>query len=228
MEMLHTPEEIVRLSNAAHVAEGVLLIILAVIFLAKATGRLQKSWQRFLVPIVGLIASLTLAAFLFVDHGNELAKAWQAIMGDMQQKQHFYMGSLIWLGSIAEFIAIKRKNKLLRIAFPLAVASIGLLFIFHPQHDLSNLAQRALLIHRVAGGSLIISAVAQAMAVFKANSKKTLLIIAAVALTISGSLFISYREPSMKMSDMHHAETQGKSTDELVYLYELNHVRGKS
>jgi len=201
MDMLHTPEEVVRLSNAAHVAEGVLLIILAAILLAQAFGYLEKSWQKYLLPALGLLASLTLALFLFVDHANELGRAWQAVMADMQQRQHAYMGVLIGFGSLAELISIKRDHKILRLVFPLAVAIIGLLFLIHPQHGTSELAERALLTHRIAGSSLIIAALAKAISVFQNRFQKILLIIAASMFIVSGALFIGYKEPP---SDMPH------------------------
>ena len=200
MEMLHTSEEIVRLSNAAHLAEGILLIILAGIVAARALGYLQKPWQQYLLPGISLLASLTLAGFLFYDHAGELARAWRAINADMQQKQHLYMGILIGLGSIAEFFAIKKRLKLLHLAFPAAVAITGLLFIVHPQHGSSELAQRALLIHRIVGGALMIGAIAKALALFRDNLRKILLLMTALSFVVSGGLFISYREPIMEMN----------------------------
>lgn len=201
MEMLHTPEEIVMLSNAAHIAEGILLLVLAGILTAQAFGKLQKSWQRYLLPGIGLLASLTLGGFLFFDHAGELVKAWRAINADMQQKQHLYMGTLIGLGSVAEFFAIKRKLKLLHLAFPVAVAIIGILFLVHPQHGTTELAERALLIHRIVGSALIAGALAKAVSVFYPKLQKVLLLITALAFAVSGGLFIAYREPPMDMSN---------------------------
>ena len=43
---LHTPQELVQLSNAAHVAEGIVLAIIGVLVIAQGLGYLQKAWQR--------------------------------------------------------------------------------------------------------------------------------------------------------------------------------------
>ena len=219
--MLHSPEEIVRLSNAAHAAEGILLLILGGIVASQGFGYLRKAWQRYLIPFVGLLASLALAGFLFLDHYNELGAAWQAINQDMQQKQHWYMGTLLGLGSIIEFIAIKRNAKLLRLALPAAVAIIGVLFLVHPQHGSSDGAARALLIHRVVGTSLLIGALAQALTVIRSKYPKWLPIITASAFILSGGLFLGYREPLVNHGGM-NSSTQSHST------YSLNLTSGKS
>lgn len=223
MEMLHTAQEVVRLSNAAHFAEGILLFGLAGVLYAQGLGYLQKSWHRYIFPAIGLLASLTLAGFLFFDHWHELGKALRVITNDMQQKQHLYMGTLIGFGSISEFLAVKFNKKMLHLIFPVAIASIGILFLVHPQHGSSATALRALFIHRTVGSLLVLGAVAHAGSILHARSKKVLLIITALAFMISGALFISYREPLMTMNH----STTGSPAQSLA-SYSLNLMSGKS
>ncbi len=226
MEMLHTPEELVRLSNIAHVAEAIVLLIIASLIFAQAFGYLRTGWKRYLWPIVALLASLILAGFLFIGHGNELGKAWRVITADMQQKQHLQIGVLIGIGAIAELIAVKLKKKWLHLAFPLAIGIIGGLFLSHPQHGSTELAQRGLLIHRIAGMALIVAALAQAGSVLRAKSHKLFLIIAAVALAVSAGAFWVYSEPLMKMSGM---DMSGSSLVAQSHpTYSLNLMSGKS
>lgn len=221
MEMLHTPEELVRLSNMAHMAEAIVLFIIAGLLLVQAFGYFKSGWKRYLWPAMGLLASLILAYALFVGHYDELGKAWRVITTDMQQKQHFQIGVLIGIGAIAEVTAIKLKKKWLHLVFPLAVGIIGVLFIGHPQHGTEELAKRGLLIHRIAGTALIIAALAQAGSVLRAKSQKTLLIITAVALAVSAAAFTVYREPLMDHGSM-NASTQSHPT------YSLSLMSGKS
>ncbi len=46
MEMLLTPEELVRLSNAAHVLEAIVLFIVAGLILTQTLGYLRIGWKR--------------------------------------------------------------------------------------------------------------------------------------------------------------------------------------
>ena len=221
MEPLHTPQEIVTLSNAAHVAEGVIIILFAAVIVAQGFGYLQKGWQRYLIPGIGLLASFVIIGFIFFDHIHELPRAWEWIINDMQQRQHLFMGILIGLGSIAALIGLKLQKEWLRLGLPLAIAVIGLLFLVHPQHGNSDEAARGLFIHRVAGTSLIIAGLAQASSLFLKQWRKMLAIVAGAGLLLSAVLFISYREPLMSAEDMMNMN-HGQSVVQSERTYSLN------
>src|SRR6478672_9190893 len=157
MNPLHTPQELVQLSNAAHLAEGIVLLIIALLIGAQGFGYLQKTWQRYLVPNVALLASLVLGGFLFLDHLNELSRAWHWITTDMQQQQHLLIGIILGVASILTLIGVKIQQKWLTASLALAFAAIGVVFLTHPQHGTDSEAAKALLIHRVAGTTLILS-----------------------------------------------------------------------
>jgi hypothetical protein len=198
VDQLHTPAEIIQLSNLAHITEGIVLLIIATIVVMQGLGFLQKSWQRYVLPGIALFASIVLIGFLFFDHLNELPLAWKWITTDMQQRQHLQMGVLLGVGSLVALIGIKWQKPKLNLALHAAIALIGFLFIVHPQHGSDAEAAKALLIHRVAGTALIIAGIAQATALFKQQWRKALLILAGVCLALSAVLFMAYREPSME------------------------------
>jgi hypothetical protein len=223
MEPLHTPQEIVTLSNAAHVAEGAVIILIAAVIVAQGFGYLQKTWQRYLVPSVGLFASLVLVGFLFFDHANELPRAWEWITNDMQQQQHLFMGILIGVGSIAALIGLKWQQQWLRLALPLAITVIGMLFLIHPQHGDSEEAARGLLIHRIAGTSLIIAGLAHAGSLLLKQWRKWLSAVVGIGLILSAVLFISYREPLMSTEDMNHGQ---EDVTQSHRVYSLNLASG--
>lgn len=197
MAPLHTPQELVQLSNAAHVAEGIVLAIIGILVIAQGFGFLQKAWRRYLVPTVALAASLLLAAFLFVDHLTELPRAWHWITTDMQQQQHLLIAVILFIASMAALVSIKFKQKWLGAALPVAFAAIGVVFLIHPQHGTGSEAVRALLIHRVAGTSLILAGLALAGTMFWSRWRKVTAVIAGALLIVSAGLFVSYREPLM-------------------------------
>lgn len=219
---LHTPEELVQLSNAAHIAEGVVLTIIAILVIAQAFGYLQKTWQRYLVPGIALLASLILAGFLFVDHYNELPRAWHWVMTDMQQQQHFWIGLILGITSIAAIVGLKLKQKWLELSLPAAFVVIGILFLVHPQHGADAEAAKGLMIHRVVGTSLIIAGFAAASGFFLKQWRKVLAVVTGVALIVSAGALMLYREPLMTddMAGMDHSVIQSHRT------YSLNLMQG--
>lgn len=205
MAPLHTPEEIVQLSNAAHVTEGIVLALFAVLVAAQGFGYVQKSRQRYVVPGIALFASVVLIGFLFFDHLAELPRAWEWITTDMQQRQHLQMGILLGIGSIIALVGLKLRQPKFMLAMHVSLALIGYLFIVHPQHGTTAEAAKALFIHRVAGAALIVAGIGQAAALFYDKWRKPLVIIAAVGLALSGVLFMVYREPLMQPDMMQPA-----------------------
>ena len=227
MAPLHTPQELVQLSNAAHVAEGIVLVIVGILVIAQGFGFLKKTWKQYLVPAIALLASLLLAGFLFVDHLNELPRAWHWITTDMQQQQHLLIAVILFVASIAALIGLKLKQKWLEAALPVAFAAIGVVFLVHPQHGTDSEAARALLIHRVAGTSLIIAGLALASTTFLNRWRKITAIIAGVLLIVSAGLFVSYREPLMADS-MSGMDMGSSKTTQIHHTYSLNLMQGMS
>lgn len=221
MTPLHTPQELVQLSNAAHVAEGIVLAIIGIIVIAQGLGFLKKTWKRYLVPVIALLASLILAGFLFVDHYNELPAAWHWVTTDMQQQQHLLIGIILGFTSIAALIGLKLKQKWLELALPVAFVAIGVVFLIHPQHGTNSEAARALLIHRIAGTSLIIAGLAGTGAPLYKQWRKILSIVAGILLIVSAGLFISYREP-LRAGSMSGMDMGSSKTIQSHHTYSLN------
>jgi|GEM_PF-687933 len=227
MTPLHTPQELVQLSNAAHVAEGIVLAIIGIIVIAQGIGFLKKTWQRYLVSAVALLASLLLTGFLFVDHLNELPRAWHWITTDMQQQQHLLIAVILFVASIVALVGLKFRQKWLGVALPVAFASIGVVFLVHPQHGTDSEAARVLLIHRVAGTSLIIAGLVLASTTFWSRWRKIMAIIAGVLLIVSAGLFMSYREPLMA-DNISGMDTGNSKTTQSQHTYSLNLMEGMS
>lgn len=225
IESLHTPEEITAISNAAHVAEGVVLLVFAAIIIGQGFGYLQKARQRYLVPYLALFASLLLVGFLFFDHLHELPQAWQWITTDMQQQQHLMIAVVLGIASIAALIGMKLKQKWLEFSLPLAFAVIGVIFIIHPQHGTDEEAARALLIHRVAGTSLIFAGLTQAIGLLRTQWRKWLAVATGIFLILSAVLFMGYREPAVSHEEMNH-ESNGSIQSQSTYS--LNLIKGIS
>ena len=91
---LHTPKEMRKMSNFAHIAEGTILAIVAIIVLVQAIGYLnfvQQLWQ-----VIIFIAGLFLIGYILLHHGiNKIEIVWKNIIQDPQQKQHLLIGFLL-------------------------------------------------------------------------------------------------------------------------------------
>lgn len=104
--LLHSVEEMQRLSNLGHRIEGILLMLVALIALGETIGIIR---QRLLLPSLIVVAGLFLAGFLLLHHGFDKFKlVWNLILSDAQQLQHLIMASLLVLAGVSELVFRKR------------------------------------------------------------------------------------------------------------------------
>lgn len=194
---LHTPEELILYSNIAHWIEGALFLIIAGIALVQVFGYLESKNALYFQGYILLVSGLFLPIFAFAHHFNELALAWQATIYDSQQLQHTIMAILLAIAGSAEIAYLRGQgNKLfLRLAFPLVLVIIGIMFINHPQHGTSVAVLRAATIHWYLGIVLILAAVFKSLEVLKGTTKKWFALPWILFLVIAAVLLISYREP---------------------------------
>lgn len=191
---LHSPEELVFLSNIGHWAIGVLLLVVAIVAFSQALGRLRGSVARYVWPSLILIAGASLPLMTFIHHATELPLLMKAFMVDMQQLQHMVMAILLVIAGIAE-IAYLRGRTALRFVFPAALGIIGVLFLVHPQHGTSEAVAQAAVIHRYLGAAILLAAFFRVMEVAKKSVRW--LRFPWIAFTIVAALLlISYREPA--------------------------------
>lgn len=103
MEPLHTPDEMRILSNVGHWIEGGILAAVGVLALLEAAGYLQGDRSKYAWPVFILVAGLVLSAYMLLLHGLKRAKAtWRFVIGDAQQRQHFFMAVLLLVAGLAE------------------------------------------------------------------------------------------------------------------------------
>lgn len=199
---LHSPQEIVGLSNAAHIAEGILFAIIAVLTIARGSEVLSPARYRLLVPLTGLAASLTLVLFFFADHYDELPQAWRWITSDMQQRQHIYMAAILGAASLVALSGLAWRKNWFDVSMAIAFLAIGMVFLFHPQHGTGTEAARALAIHYGIGAGMILAVLIHAGATFIRGWRKALTVTAGFVLLAVAVLFMTYREPLMTAGDM--------------------------
>lgn len=194
---LHSPEELVRLSNYAHWAEGGMFLLVVIFSLLNIFFGKYKPKLGFVWPTLVLLSGLFLFVFSYSHHYNEMALAWKATWTDGQQRQHFYMGVLITLAGLGELIALKLEKSISVFKFflPISLSLIGILFLTHPQHGTSEAVVQAKMIHNYLGVAILLSGVFKFAEVLWSKKAQWLLYPWIVFLAIAAVLLVGYREP---------------------------------
>lgn len=155
--VLHSVEEMQRLSNLGHRIEGVLLIIVALIALGEAAGIVKK---KLLWPSVLVVAGLFLIGFLLLHHGlTQLKLVWNLITSDPQQRQHLVMAVLLTIAGGSEIVYRTKGYNIFRYVWPVIICAIGIMFLLHEQHGSSAAVEWAQTIHKYLGLLMILVAI---------------------------------------------------------------------
>jgi hypothetical protein len=195
---LHTPEEMRQISNLAHLVEGLILGIAALIVLLQARGIFAHGRRRYAWPALVALAGAFLLAYLVVPyHGLARARAqWTSVFGTAQQRQHLIMSLLVLLGGGAELLALSREVRwpTWRFVWPSALVAIGVIFLAHSQHGTSDAIRRAVLIHRALGVTFAVAGMLAAAGALR-DPRRKLQASWALALLVAAGLLVAYREP---------------------------------
>ncbi|MBA4056510.1 MAG: hypothetical protein C0490_17475, partial [Marivirga sp.] len=155
--VLHTAEEMQRLSNLGHRIEGILLIMVAILAIGEATGILKV---KLLWPSVIVIAGIFLLAFLLLHHGFDKFKlVWNLILSDGQQRQHLIMATLLITAGVTEITYRTTGYSTFKFGWPLVICTIGIMFLIHEQHGSSDAVEWAQKIHKYLGILMIVVAI---------------------------------------------------------------------
>lgn len=196
---LHNAEDMQAISNLAHQVEGVVVATAAILALVQSIrfdppSRIGRSW-----PALITVAGVFLLGYLLVPHhGVAHARSqWQFILEDEQQRQHLMFGVLITVGGIAELLYRADGGVTLQrgLVWPAAVLVIGAVFAAHRQHGTEDAVVRALLLHRVLGVILIVTAVIRAAELLWETRARELGRVWPMTMLAAAFILMSYREP---------------------------------
>lgn len=196
---LHSGEEMQGISNLAHVLEGIVIGVAAVVMIAESRRRLRGQGGTYAWPLLLFGAGIFLLGYLLVPHhGLELAQTqWHWVFGDPQQRQHLLLSALIAMGAGGELLHRSRPLHFPKFAWawPASTMLVGILFLVHEQHGTSEAVARATAIHRALGTLLILAGVLRATSSIKQTSRAAWELAAGAALLAAAILLIVYREP---------------------------------
>ena len=196
-EPLHDHEETRYISNLFHRVEGLLIGSVALVALAQAFVPVLAALS-LLRPMLVLIAGVSLPLVVLLHRGFlSAATVWRAIAREAQQRQHLYMALLLVVAGSSEVLhSVKsvHQNAWLY-AGPLALVSMGVVFVVHHQHGTSEAVAKAVTMHRWIAMSL---SVAGALRIADLATEGTTLLRAAwpIALLAAAGLLIRYEEPA--------------------------------
>ncbi len=196
MRVPHPPEYLRRASTLAHRVVGALLGIVGLLVLGEALAGSARSfhlWWSGSAAVLGLL----FVAFMLFHHGFRLLPSWLADLGgDPQQRQHVTIGILLTIGAAVEFArtSTNSPSALLRLAWPLALLLIGVMFVRHTQHGTGQAVGQARRFHTLLGWTLVAAALLSAAAAFSPAAAAGPA--SALALLAAAVLLLSYREPA--------------------------------
>jgi hypothetical protein len=191
--LLHTVEEMQRLSNIGHRVEGVLLLTVALIALGEASGIIRA---KLLWPGLIVVSGLFLFGFLLLHHGlDKLKLVWTLILKDPQQSQHLIMAGLLIFAGISEIIFRKHGFTALQFVWPLVVFTIGVMFLIHEQHGSSDAVESARRIHKYLGVLMIFVAILILLNSLLAEKYKWIKFGWPILLIVTSIFLFIYKEP---------------------------------
>jgi len=191
--------EIQALSNFAHLVEGIIFGLVAIIALTQAWGYFRNGWKQYVWPGLIIFAGLFLFLFLVFHHGlDNVGITWNFILTYPQQQQHLAISILLIIAGVSEILFMTgfSKNFLLKLIWPAALIIIGLLFLIHPQHGTDVAVRLATTIHNFLGTILILTGILRGIDVgSKLSHIRWFSFLWIILLFIVAILLMIYREP---------------------------------
>jgi hypothetical protein len=183
----HTPEEMRRLSNLGHLAEGVVLTTVAVLALLRSIG--VVAWASTAWALLILLAGVLLLLLIYPLHP---LSDWPAIWRDPQQRQHTIMATALAVGGTSELLRGGGERGW-GYVWPVVLLVIGVLFLTHAQHGRGRAVARAVLLHRILGFTVICAGLFRALEV--GTGEIVFAFLWPIALLVAAAQLIVYREP---------------------------------
>ena len=182
----HSAEERRHLSDQGHRVEGVLLAAVGILAILSGAG---VAWAATAWPILIVVAGVTLLVLIYLRHPRS---DWPAIWSDPQQRQHTLLATALVVASPAELLG-QRAGGLWMYAWPAALILIGALFLTHTQHGQGQAVARAVRLHRILGGTIMLGGILRLADISTASG--VFVFLWPFALLAAAAQLLIYREP---------------------------------
>lgn len=193
---LHSPEEFRYLSSLGHWIIGYIFIGVCLIAFLQILGILKS--RPYIWPLLVVVSGLVFIPFNLLHHSlKQLPLVWKVIELGPQQRQHFIMFNLIFVGGIVELLLSLKKfrENVWRFVWPAVLVVIGLMFLFHPQHGSAGALAYSIPYHHTLGTVLVLSGFLRTLEIIWPKKHKIFVFGWIAFLFVASILLIVYNEP---------------------------------
>ncbi len=194
---IHTTAEWVQYSTLGHWIIGGFI---ALVFITSIIERFKIRWgiifSKYISPIVLILLGLGLSIIDAIYHAIHNPDAVFYLLTHISQfGQHFWIGVLLLIAGIAEWVRTHRNKQKLSFIVPVAIFLVGTIFFFHQQLGVVASVQQSMNWHMFSGAMLVIGATFRVLDILFFEEKKGFFILWIVAVLIGSGMMATYHEP---------------------------------
>jgi hypothetical protein len=194
---IHTTAEWVQYSALGHrIIGGFIALVFITSILERFKFRSSTVFSKYISPIVLIVLGLGLSIVDAIYHAIYNPSAvWYLLTHISQFGQHFWIGVLLLVAGIAEWIRTHRNKQVLSFVVPVVIFLVGTIFFFHQQLGVVPSVRESMNWHMFFGAMLVIGATFRVLDILFFEEKKAFFIFWIVAVLIGSGMMATYHEP---------------------------------
>lgn len=177
-------------SEQVHWILGGAVVAVTLVLLLQELEVMKARWSRHLLGLVTIAIGLELLIDRLV-HGDAAPGDYEA-----ETLQHVGQGLLVAAVGVIELLRAngRLRHRAWAFVFPIGVAVVALVFFFHAQHQAAGPAALLVVQHRIFGATLMVAAVAKALAELDDPRMRTFRVAWLVVALVTGLELLLYSE----------------------------------
>ena len=194
---IHTTAEWVQYSALGHWIIGGFI---ALVFLTSILERFKIRWSfvfsKYISPLILILLGLGLSIVDSIYHAIYSPSAvWYLLTHISQFGQHFWIGILLLIAGVTEWIRTHQNKQVLSFVVPIVIFLVGTIFFFHQQLGVVLSVRESMNWHMFFGAMLVIGATFRVLDILFFEEKKWFFIFWIVAVIIGSGMMATYHEP---------------------------------
>jgi len=194
---IHTTAEWVQYSALGHwIIGGFIALIFIISILERFKIRWGTVFIKYISPLAIILSGLGLSIVDAIYHAIYSPSAvWYLLTHISQFGQHFWIGILLLVAGVAEWIRTHRNKQALSFVVPMVIFLVGTIFFFHQQLGVVPSVRESMNWHMFFGAMLVIGATFRILDILFFEEKKWFFILWIVAVLIGSGMMATYHEP---------------------------------
>ena len=176
-----------QLLRTGYIVAGIYLALLGILTILRGSGLLEKEWYRYLVPSIGLLASLISLGFLFARGNTDLSQIWYVGGTNPQLRPHLLISVILGVASITAFFGLAVRITWFDVATVVALLALGIVFFTQLHQGTIGLTLK---ISRIVGISLILSVLIHVGAAFVSKWYKLFTVLTGMIFLFCAALLV--------------------------------------